>query len=209
MPVPSISERTRLTADPIRNFKFHVQITSLDPSADNEVGLMGFTAVDGLSMNTEVMAYREGGWNTNPHKLPGQTDFTPISLSSGVFMTKPGMWNMAKKLFSAQWGNGTLGVGTPGASPANTEFRFDMTISVLDHPVTKGGVVGTPKHADPATYAIRFKVYNAFVASIGFGGLNASDNGILVHSMTVHHEGFDVEFRGGPSALGFDRSLFA
>jgi phage tail-like protein len=195
MPVPTISERTRLTADPIRNFKFHVQITSLDPVADNEVARMGFTAVDGLSMNTEVMAYREGGWNTNPHKLPGQTDFTPISLSSGVFTTKPGMWNMAKKLFSAQWGQGTLsGLGSAGGP---SEFRFDMMISVLDHPVTKGGVTGSPKHADPGTYAIRFKVYNAFVASVGFGGLNASDNSILVHSMTVHHEGFDVEFRGG------------
>lgn len=186
MPVPSISERTRATADPIRNFKFQVQLTSLDSGTDQEIGRMGFTAVDGLSMNTEVMAYREGGWNTNPHKLPGQTDFTPISLSSGVFMHKPGMWNLAKKLFSVQWGGGNLTMGQ--------EFRFDMTINVLDHPVTKGAASGV--NGSPAGTVLRFKVYNAFVAAVGFGGLNASDNSILLHSMTIHHEGFDVDFRG-------------
>jgi len=187
---PSISERTRLVADPVRNFKFQVQITSLDTGSDQQIANMGFTSVDGLSMNTEVMAYREGGWNTNPHKLPGQTDFTPISLSSGVFMTKPGMWNLAKKLFSVNWGGGTLRV--------NDEFRFDMTIRVLDHPVTKGASSGVG--GSPSGTAIKFKVYNAFVASIGFGGLNASDNGILVHSMTIHHEGFEVFFRGYPGS---------
>jgi phage tail-like protein len=199
MPTPTITERTRLTADPVRNFKFQVQITSLDPVADNMIGKMGFTAIDGLSMNTEVMAYREGGWNTNPHKLPGQTDFPPLSLSSGVFMTKPGMWHMAKKLFSVQWGAGTLGMGTTGANPASEEFRFDMTIHVMDHPVTKGRESGAPDGKNSSGWAIRFKVYNAFVASVGFGGLNASDNGILVHSMTVHHEGFRVDFRGAPN----------
>ena len=197
MPVPSITERTRQTADPIRNFKFQVQLTSLDSGTDQEIARMGFTAVDGLSMNTEVMAYREGGWNTNPHKLPGQTDFTPISLSSGVFMTKPGMWNLAKKLFSVQWGGGTLGM--------NQEFRFDMTINVLDHPVTKGAASGVK--GSPAGTALQFKVYNAFCASVGFGGLNASDNGILVHSMTIHHEGFDVFFRGAPGTA--PKAIFA
>jgi phage tail-like protein len=181
----TISERTRLTADPIRNFKFQVQLLSLDGAADNEIARMGFTGVDGLSMNTEVMAYREGGWNTNPHKLPGQTDFPPISLSSGVFPGKPGMWNLAKKLFAVQWGRGSLGSGQ--------EFRFDMVINVLDHPVTAGDASGSAG-ATSAAVVLKFNVYNAFVASVGFGGLNASDNGILVHSMTIHHEGFDVDF---------------
>ena len=188
---PTIGERTRAQADPIRNFKF--QVTLIGNAKDGsiiDIGKMGFTSVEGLSMNTEVMAYREGGWNTNPHKLPGQTDFTPISLSSGVFSTRPGMWNLAKKLFSAQWGEGTLDMGD--------EFRFDMLINVLDHPVTYKANSGTLR--DGQGTILSFKVYNAFVASVGFGGLNASDNSILLHSMTVHHEGFDVFFWQSPNA---------
>ena len=48
-------------------------------------GQMGFMSVDGIAMNTDMLPYREGGFNTSPHKLPGQTDFSPLTLSSGVF----------------------------------------------------------------------------------------------------------------------------
>jgi phage tail-like protein len=187
MAKPTISERTRGQADPIRNFKYQVSIT-MDGPIQQQIADMGFTSVDGLSMSTEVMAYREGGWNTNFHKLPGQTDFSPLTLSSGVFMHKPGMWNLAKQLFSVQWGNGTLGMGD--------EFRFDMQIRVLDHPVTRDSASGVRNSPDGTV--LTFNVYNAFVSSVGFGALNASDNGILVHSMQVQHEGFDVIFALAP-----------
>ena len=140
-------------------------------------------------MSTDVSAYREGGWNTNPHKLPGQTDFAPITMSSGVFYTKPGMWNLAKQMFAVQWGAGTLGMGS--------EFRFDILIRVLDHPVTKGpesGVQGNPSGA-----VLGFKAYNAWAANVAFGGLNAGDNGVLIHNMTIHHEGLEVLF--GPDKV--------
>ena len=52
--------------------------------------------VEGISMNTEMVPYREGGWNTNPHKLPGMTDFAPLTMSAGVFYAKPGMWNLGQ-----------------------------------------------------------------------------------------------------------------
>lgn len=116
-------------------------------------------------------------------------------MSSGVFSYKPGMWSMGKRLFSAQWGDGNLGV--------NDEFRFDMLIDVYDHPVTNVGKGDTSRNGSPdlsSTTKLTFRVYNAFVASVGFGSLNASDNGILVHSMTVHHEGFDVDFKDALAA---------
>jgi phage tail-like protein len=139
-------------------------------------------------MTTDVSAYREGGWNTNPHKLPGQTDFSPISCSTGVFANKPGVWDLAKQMFSVQWGQGTL--GQTGALDGSGEFRFDMKIRVLDHPVTKPPYDGKPTNY--ATSVLGFKVYNAWVASVAFGGLNAGDNGILINSMTIHHEGLEV-----------------
>jgi phage tail-like protein len=158
----------------------------INPNSDlvSAFSQIGFMSVDGIAMTTDMVAYREGGWNTNPHKLPGQTDFAPLSMSSGVFYVKPGLWNLAKQMFAVQWGAGTIGVGQ--------EFRFDMVVRVLDHPVTQGAASGV--QGDPSGTVLAFKFYNAWCASVGFNGLNAMDNAIMVHQLTVHHEGFDVFF---------------
>jgi phage tail-like protein len=195
MPIngPSLADRTRLRADPVRNFKFNVQMFHSDPTGQTnaEFAEIGFMSIDGIAMNTEMVAYREGGWNTNPHKLPGQTDFGPLTMSAGVFYRKKGIWNLAKKMFAVQWGSGTIGKGE--------EFRFDMGVRVLDHPVTSGGASGT----DPTAGAvIGYMFYNAWVASVGFSNLAAMDNAVLIHQMTVHHEGFEVFFDTSAPGLG-------
>lgn len=178
----SLAERTRLAADPLRNFKFQVEIFHSVGELQQGIGRMGFTSVEGLNMSTEMIPYREGGWNTNPHKMPGMTDFSPVTLSSGVFYQKPGMWNLAKQMFSVQWGNGSIGL--------NDDYRFDMLIRVFDHPVTKGD--GAAVRGDTRSAVLAFQVYNAWVANVAFSGLNAMDNAVVVQQMTVHHEGLDV-----------------
>ena len=181
---PSLADRTRLRADPVRNFKFQVQMFHSDATLSRLIGEMGFMSVEGIAMTTEMVAYREGGWNTNPHKLPGQTDFAPLTMSAGVFHTKPGMWYLAKQMFAVQWGQGTIGMGE--------EFRFDMAVRVLDHPVTDGPASGSTRDTSGSVMAFAF--YNAWVASVGFNNLSAMDNAVLIHQMTVHHEGFEVFF---------------
>jgi phage tail-like protein len=181
---PSLADRTRLRADPVRNFKFQVQLFHSDATLSRQIGEMGFMSVEGIAMNTEMVAYREGGWNTNPHKLPGQTDFSPLTMSAGVFYNKPGMWKLAKQMFAVQWGQGTIGMGE--------EFRFDMAVRVLDHPVTDGPESGSTRDTSGAVMAFAF--YNAWVASVGFNNLNAMGNEVLIHQMTVHHEGFETFF---------------
>lgn len=184
MPVQLLSDRTRLVSDPVRNFKFQVEVFHSNPALAGAIAKMGFTTVDGLAMNTEMVAYREGGWNTNPHKLPGMTDFAPLTCSAGVYHYKPGMWDLARQMFAFQWGQGTLGLGE--------EFRFDMAIRVLDHPVTRGAAAGT--NGSPAGAVLAYKVYNCWVGSVAFGGLNAMDNQVLIHNMTIHNEGFEPFF---------------
>lgn len=182
MATTSLAERTRTYADPLRNFKFQVEIFHSDSALQAGIGAMGFTSVDGLNMSTEMIPYREGGWNTNPHKMVGMTDFSPVTLSSGVFYQKPGMWNLAKQIFSVQWGNGTIGL--------NSDYRFDMLIRVFDHPVTKGE--GAAVRGDVTGAVLAFQLYNAWVANVAFSGLDSLTNSILVSNMTVHHEGLDV-----------------
>jgi len=176
------ADKTRLSQDPIRNFKFQVDIFHPDAAIKQSIAQMGFTAVDGLNMSTEMIPYREGGWNTNPHKMPGITDFSPVTLSSGVFYQKPGMWNLARQMFSVNWGGGTL--------PANTDYRFDMLIRVYDHPVTVGP--GAKTSTDLSNAVLAFQVRNAWVANVAFSGLDSLSNSIMVSNMTVHHEGLEV-----------------
>lgn len=183
---------TTARVDPVRNFKFNVQ-ASLGSTGDIFAD-MGFMSVEGIAMNTEMVAYREGGWNTSPHKLPGQTDFSPLTMSAGVYYNKPQMWNLAKRMFNVQWG--ALDGLTMDADGNISQFRYDLIVRVMGHPVTaglaSGGPEGVTNNYEGAVLAYKF--FNCWTASVGFSGLNASDNAIVVHQMTVHHEGFQVFF---------------
>jgi phage tail-like protein len=177
---------TSARVDPLRNFKFNVQ--AIITGESDPFAQMGFMSVEGIAMNTEMIAYREGGWNTSPHKLPGQTDFSPLTMSAGVYYPGSPMWGLAKRMFSVQWGAGTLGM-TNGQID---EFRYDLVVRVLAHPVTEGAESGSSSATAGAVLAYKF--VNCWTASVGFSGLNASDNAIVVQQMTVHHEGFQVYF---------------
>lgn len=62
--------------DPYRNCNFLVEIDGITQA--------GFTDCAGLSASTEAVEYREGGDNTTPRKLPGQTKYTNLSLKWGL-----------------------------------------------------------------------------------------------------------------------------
>ncbi len=175
--------------DPIRNFKFHVE------ASHDELGpvfaRMGFMTVEGIAMNTEMVPYREGGYNTSPHKLPGQTDFAPLTMSAGVFYNNSGMWDLAKQMFAVQHGGGTLSMTAQGDI---TQFRYSLIVRVLGHPVTQGPQSGSDNNNPFAGALLAFKFRNCWTASVGFNGLNAMDNAIMIHQMTVHHEGFETYF---------------
>jgi phage tail-like protein len=175
--------------DPVRNFKFNVQ--GIDPSGDIFAN-MGFMSVEGIAMNTEMLPYREGGFNTTPHKLPGQTDFAPLTMASGVFIDKPEMWGRAKKMFSVQHGQGILGMQPDGGIE---DYRYELVVRVMAHPVTEGAASGSDRNRPYAGAVLAFRFFNCWTASVGFSGLNAMDNAIMVHQMTVHHEGFEVFFK--------------
>ena len=190
MPVVVGSDRTRQTSDPIRNFKYQIQVLHSNAVLTREIGKMGFTLASGFGFSIEMVPYREGGWNTNPHKLPGMSDFPPIQLAAGVYASKPGLFYLAKQMFSFQWGAGTIGKGE--------DFRFEMLVRVLDHPVTRGTASGVQGSTDGAVFG--YHVYNCWVGNASYGDLNAMDNQVLLHSITVHHEGIEPFY--GDDAAG-------
>lgn len=174
---------TRRTIDPLRNFKFQVEITY--PPLHDVISNMGFTSVAGLNMNTDMVPYREGGWNTNFHKLPGQTDFGPVTLVQGVMPARPGMWDLAKTMFAVNWGDGSL--------DATTDFRYTTVIRVMDHPITHGPGSGSTMARPSADGArLAFVLRDCWTGSVAFNDLDAAGNSVFIAQLTMHHEGFDI-----------------
>jgi phage tail-like protein len=166
---PSLSH---IATDPFRNFKFKVIIHH---PGIRGFATMGFMAVSGLSITTEVIPYREGGMNTTTQKMPGQSDFSPLTLSRGLASGQGEMWRWMKQLFVVMQGTQT--------GSAGEEFRHNLDIQVLDHPT-----------AGRASAKVKawFRVYNTWPTSVSFSDLDAGANAIIVNQMTLAHEGFDV-----------------
>lgn len=192
MAVNVLNNFSTLQTDPLRNFKFHVNIHHIvqgrTTGSRKPLASLGFTSVSGLSMTTESIPYRQGGYNTTVHQIPGQTTFSPVTLQRGVALGTDHSWHWMRQLFSVIAGNGNFdGGGTTGGART---FRCKVDINVLDHPVTgdRNGAV------DGAGTAIRmrFRLYNAWISALSYSDLNAGDNALLVEQMTIVHEGFDM-----------------
>lgn len=180
-----------LNSDPLRNFRY--KVTLAHPNIPS-MALMGFMSVSGLAVQNEVIPYREGGNNTTTRKMPGQSDFGPISLTRGMMaapVTPPSgagqgvgineAYQWLTQVFTVQAGAG-LNLA-PGSN-----FRIGVVIDILDHPVTFGpssaGVDSTPP-----TKA-RFLVYNAWPMSLSYSDLEAGGNAVVIENLTLAHEGW-------------------
>ena len=190
-----INNRSTLETDPIRNFRFLVTFKPLNstnsgsnwlPPAGGKV-TVGFTSVSGLSVTTDSIPYREGGYNTTVHQIPGQSSFAPLTLQRGVVLGTDQHWKWMRKLFA------TIQGGTNRNS--NENFRCDIEIAVLSHPIAGSGSNGTQAATDYKDHvAMRFNVYNAWPTSVAYSDLNAGDNAIFVEQLSLVHEGFDVNW---------------
>jgi phage tail-like protein len=67
---------TGVTQDPYNNFNFLVEIDGIARAAFHECS--------GFDSTIDVLEHREGGENTTPRKLPGQTKYSNITLKRGI-----------------------------------------------------------------------------------------------------------------------------
>lgn len=63
-------------SDPLRSFRFHVEVQG--------IGNGHFTNVSGMGVQVEAIKYREGGANVTPRFVPGQVDYAEITLGYGL-----------------------------------------------------------------------------------------------------------------------------
>lgn len=183
------NNRSTLASDPIRNFRFLVTFQPQDTgnTALPTTTTFGFTSVSGLAVTTDSIPYREGGYNTTVHQIPGQTSFTPLTLQRGVVLGSDQNWRWMKQLFQTVQQTGGLAVGR--------NFRCDLEIAVLNHPVPSlGADIGGGATAPADEVALRFKVYNAWPTTVAYSDLNAGDNALYVEQITLVYEGFDLNW---------------
>ena len=206
-----------IRTDPLRNFKFRVQIIPQVDSGLNSISMaagmanLGFAQMSGIAVTNEVIPYREGGMNTHPHKMVGQSDFAPVSLARGVFPDSGGKSLSKWQEFMHTWQGGQTNGAEPhpksessaggfgGTTFNNSEYRCTVNVWVFDHPVTSGtyqydtdpsaGITGTDLPAK-----LKIVLYNAWPGSFSISDLNAGDNGILIQQLQLHHEGFSMEW---------------
>jgi phage tail-like protein len=174
--------------DPLRNFKFRAEFVG-NESVRGPFANMGFVSIGGFGMQTDMIPYREGGDNTTTRKMPGQSEFSPLSFVSGIFLDdKNAGYEWFKHVFSV--------ISGAGNTRFNENFRCDIIMSVLVHPTTRydNGGAGDPTSRSSA--GMRIKVYNAWPGSFQLNDLNAGDNSIMVSTMQVHHEGWTPLFGG-------------
>lgn len=183
MAVTQKSTIAHLATDPLRGFKFLVDIRPPSGAAIS----IGFMSVSGLNITADVIAYREGGMNTTTQKMPGQSDFAPITLSRGVAVGHNESMDWLHELFTVLQGTGN--------GPAGHDFRRTVDVRVLDHPVTKGNV--------PVKGA--FRVYNAWPTSVSFSDLDAGASQLLITQLTLAHEGWEFKLA---DKIGMDEVSF-
>lgn len=179
MPAVVKDSRSSVKTDPLRNFRFQVNIHH-NTRNGSMAARLGFMTVGGLSVETDLIAYRQGGMNTTTQKMPGQTNFPPLSLSRGMMVGTPDEYLWFKEVFSVIAGAGT------GPNPANNnDFRADIDIYVLQHPYTRSTSV--PVKA-------KYHVYNAWPQSLSYSDLDAGGNGLIMEGMVLQHEGFGLVY---------------
>lgn len=187
-----INNRSSLITDPLRNFRFLVTFKALPTASAATTALQnsvtfGFTSVSGMAVTTDSIPYREGGYNTTVHQIPGQTTFAPITLQRGVILNSSQNYDWMRNLFATVQGGGST-------RSANTNFRCDLEIAVLSHPIPSAGETAQNAPSSTDHVAMRFNVYNCWPTSVAYSDLNAGDNALFVEQMTLVHEGFDVNW---------------
>lgn len=144
--------------DPYKNFKFRVKW-------DGRY-VAGVSVISPLKRVTQVMQFREGGDPSSSRKLPGRTEYEPITLERGV-THDPEFERWANLVFNRQ--------GDAAMSLKN--FRKDIVIELLN----EQGVV-----------AIAYKVYRCWVSEyVALPQLDANGGAAAIQSITLQNEGWE------------------
>lgn len=144
--------------DPYKNFKFQILIDG-QPVAF-------LSKISALHKKTEVIEYRSGGDPTHTRKVPGRTEYMPITLEQGL----------SHDPVFEQWANLVNNIdGDQAMSLKN--FRKNIVINLMN----LQGVV-----------AISYRVIRAWVSEyVALPELESNDCAVAIQKIVIQNEGWD------------------
>jgi phage tail-like protein len=191
-----INRFSTIATDPLRNFRFYAEFETaeggteafspkLKSAAGNVTGagsstawVGGFSYINGLNMSVTPIQYREGGYNTTVHQVPGMVQFAPVTLQRGLMYGNDQAITWMRGLFASAAGD--------GLPMSGKTFRVNITVYVMDHPNA-----GPTENNKPR---MGFRIHNAWLSSVSYTDLNAASNEIMYETMTLVHEGISMFF---------------
>jgi phage tail-like protein len=102
--------------DPFLGFRFEIRLDDLAAG--------GFSECGGLSVETEVRDYAEGGENSYLHKFPGRVKQTNITLKRGIVDRTLWSWFFDQSQGTIRRRNGTILVRDPSGGQVVMEWQF-------------------------------------------------------------------------------------
>jgi len=147
--------------DPFLNFKFLVQW--------NNKTVAAVSKVSALTRSTQVVSWREGGAPQGTRRLPGQTEYGPVTLERGItFDTAFEQW--ANKVWYYP------NTGKLGNEVSLKDFRMDINIQLMNQ---AGQLV------------MSYYVFSCWPSEyIALPELDGSGNGVALESLTLQNEGW-------------------
>jgi phage tail-like protein len=180
--INTIDTRSTITTDPMRSFRFRAKFTPVAGGSVFNKAITsfsgGFSSISGLSVATQPIPYREGGYNTTIHYVPGMTQFPPITLTRGALYGNDSAITWMRGLFAA-----SAAEGFNVSDTSTNGFRCNVTIELMDHP-NASGKTNVPR--------MGFFVQNAWISSLDYSPLDAGQGGIFVETITLTHEGLSI-----------------
>lgn len=177
--VSTIDTRATIGSDPLRRFRFRAQFKAAQGTAgfDNRITSFsgGFNTISGLGVQVNAIPYREGGYNTTEHKIPGMATFSDVQFGRGALYGNDGAITWMRGLFAAASGDGLA------LSSANQGgFRCNVSVYLMDHP-NSAATTNTPR--------MGFFIHNAWITNLNYSGFEAGSNDVMMEGMTLAHEG--------------------
>jgi phage tail-like protein len=151
--------------DPFLNFRYVVYLNGTAVAAVSKVGA--------LSRTTQVVSWREGGLPQGMRRLPGQTEYGPVTLERGITLDVA-FEQWANKVWYYPQSSGTA------ASPANpvslADFRQSLNIQLMNQ-------TGQP--------VLSYWVFNCWPSEYkALPDLDGTGNAVALESLTLQNEGW-------------------
>lgn len=161
--------------DPIKNFRFRAKFAGTNDY------ILGISKVTGFKRTTEVIKHRAGGDPATSYKLPGRTEYDPITMERGV---------TTDKVFE-RWANSVWSFtnASGGLETSLKDFRRDLIVDVYNEAGQK---------------VLSYQVFNCWVSEWQpVSDLDANANAVAIQHIKLENEGWVREDLPEPPEVSF------